>query len=80
MKFSTKYILLGILISFFSITKAQIDDEYLGMLLEEEDEVIINSAFKPVIGFGQGVFTYFGDIRNVCNFCNIKHIFKSCRI
>jgi len=46
---------------------AQIDDEYLGMLLQEDEEEIVNSAFKPVIGFGQGVLTYMGDVRDNYN-------------
>lgn len=63
-KLFLKYCLIFILgltqLTLFS----QIEDEYLDILLQEEEEEVANSAFKPVIGVGHGVFTYFGDVKD----------------
>jgi hypothetical protein len=66
MKFP-KYILLSVFILAQIAVFAQIDDEYLGVLLQEDEEELANSAFKPVIGIGKGVFTYIGDVKDNYN-------------
>jgi len=43
---------------------AQYDDFYERLLMEDEDD-IESLAFKPIIGFGEGVVTFFGDVNNV---------------
>ncbi len=39
----------------------EIDDDYLSILLAEEEEHS-SAAFKPVIGFGVGNFSFYGDV------------------
>lgn len=39
----------------------EIDDDYLSILLAEEEEHS-SAAFKPVIGFGFGNFSFYGDV------------------
>ena len=46
---------------------AQIDDDYLNMLLDEEEEEVVNAAFKPVIGISEGIFTFIGDVHDNYN-------------
>ena len=64
----TKYIiyLTFILTVFCSISQAQIDEDYETVLLEEEDTQtdLFSSAFKPIFGLGQGILTFYGDIKN----------------
>ena len=38
-----------------------IDDDYLSVLLAEDEEAT-SAAFKPVIGFGVGNFSFYGDV------------------
>ncbi len=49
--------------------KAQIDEEYETLLLTEDEEPLdlFKSAFKPVFGFGQGIFSFYGDINSNYN-------------
>src|SRR6056297_253567 len=44
---------------------SQLDEEYeTTLLLEEEDETdVFNTVFKPVIGIGEGRFTFLGDVK-----------------
>lgn len=69
-----KYILLYIII--FVATAgvltpvnllAQLDEEYeTSLLLEEEEdnEDVFNTVFKPIIGIGEGMFTFMGDVKD----------------
>jgi hypothetical protein len=45
---------------------AQLDEEYeTSLLLEEESgKDIFNTVFKPIIGIGQGMFTFLGDVKS----------------
>lgn len=57
-------ILLTALLSFLGIASfAQEEDEYWKKLLNEEVEVE-NPVYKPVMSFGAGVLSFFGDIKN----------------
>ncbi|MDA3867080.1 MAG: hypothetical protein PF489_10100 [Salinivirgaceae bacterium] len=43
---------------------AQLDEDYETLLLEEEEtQDVFNTVFKPIIGVGQGMFTFMGDIK-----------------
>ena len=42
---------------------AQYDDFYESLLMDDEED-IETIAFKPIIGFGEGVVTFFGDVNN----------------
>lgn len=55
--------LISILCMFLCISSfaQEIDDDYLSVLLAEEEETT-NTAFKPVIGFGVGNFSFYGDV------------------
>ena len=52
--------ILGLL-SCLSVVAQEIDDDYLSVLLAEEEEST-SAAFKPVIGFGVGNFSFYGDV------------------
>ena len=52
--------ILGLL-SCLSVVAQDIDDDYLSVLLAEEEEST-SAAFKPVIGFGVGNFSFYGDV------------------
>ena len=52
--------ILGLL-SCLSVMAQDIDDDYLSVLLAEEEEST-SAAFKPVIGFGVGNFSFYGDV------------------
>ncbi len=39
-----------------------IDDDYLSILLAEDEEENSSAAFKPVIGFGVGNLSFYGDV------------------
>ncbi|HON18396.1 MAG TPA: hypothetical protein PK990_04420 [Salinivirgaceae bacterium] len=43
---------------------AQVDEDYEALLLSEEETStdLFRSAFKPVFGFGQGIFSFYGDV------------------
>src|SRR6056297_1803810 len=45
---------------------SQLDEEYeTTLLLEEEDETdVFNTVFKPIIGIGEGMFTFLGDVKS----------------
>jgi len=43
------------------VAQQEIDDDYLSILLSEEEEHS-SAAFKPVIGFGIGNFSFYGDV------------------
>ncbi|MDY0280563.1 MAG: hypothetical protein RBR35_08370 [Salinivirgaceae bacterium] len=64
----TKYIIFILtLFCFYNINSwAQIDEDYESILLEEEDTetALFSSAFKPIFGLGQGIITFYGDIKN----------------
>ena len=55
--------LISILCMFLCVSTfaQEIDDDYLSVLLAEEEETT-NTAFKPVIGFGVGNFSFYGDV------------------
>ena len=56
--------LISILCMFLCVSafaQQEIDDDYLSVLLAEEEETT-NTAFKPVIGFGVGNFSFYGDV------------------
>ncbi len=40
------------------------DDDYRYLLLPEEADVVL-PAFKPIIGVGRGILSYYGDVRDV---------------
>ncbi|MFO7863782.1 MAG: hypothetical protein R6U85_07260, partial [Salinivirgaceae bacterium] len=43
---------------------AQLDEDYETLLLEEEEtQDVFNTVFKPIIGVGQGMLTFMGDIK-----------------
>ncbi len=48
-----------------SLFSQELTDDYETLLLAEEDEEIVFSAFKPVIGIGRGILTFKGDVRDV---------------
>lgn len=57
-------LLIAILSSFVCIplfAQQDIDDDYLSVLLAEEEEHT-STAFKPVIGFGFGNLSFYGDV------------------
>ena len=56
------FIAIGIQQSFAQ----EIDKDYEAVLLMEEDAStdLFSSAFKPIFGLGQGILTFYGDIRN----------------
>jgi hypothetical protein len=57
---------LSILVLLFSVHIAfsqDIDEDYLSILLQEEEENT-SMAFKPVIGIGMGCFSFFGDVND----------------
>ncbi len=56
-------ITLSILLTILSIVAYAQEDEYWNKLLNEEVEVE-NPVYKPVISFGAGVLSFFGDIKN----------------
>ena len=66
MKFKQLFIIsLLIFITYNLFSQEQeIDEDYETLLLDEEEEELPNSAFKPVIAVGRGVFTFVGDIQN----------------
>ncbi|MBE9468925.1 MAG: hypothetical protein IMY72_11500 [Bacteroidetes bacterium] len=70
MKFKQLFIIFILLIFSHNVLAQEIDEDYETLLLEEEEE-LPNSAFKPVIAVGRGVFTFLGDIHN--NFFNPFH-------
>ncbi len=53
---------------------AQLDEEYETSLLleEEEDKEVFNTVFKPIIGIGEGVFTFMGDVKSKTPFSPIN--------
>ncbi|HPW67321.1 MAG TPA: EF-hand domain-containing protein [Salinivirgaceae bacterium] len=62
-----------IILLFFIFTSTQqsfaqqIDEDYEAVLLSEDDDAstdLFSSAFKPIFGLGQGILTFYGDIRN----------------
>jgi hypothetical protein len=65
---------IKIIVGFFAICSlsytttvfAQLDEEYETSLLLEEDngQDVFNTVFKPIIGIGQGMFTYLGDVKS----------------
>lgn len=64
-----KYIsvfILSYLFLFPQTLYSQLDEEYeTTLLLEEEDETdVFNTVFKPIIGIGQGMFTFLGDVKS----------------
>src|SRR6056297_2526277 len=64
-----KYIVLLILAAITLTTgklQAQLDEEYETSLLleEEEDKDVFNTVFKPIIGIGEGMFTFLGDVKS----------------
>jgi hypothetical protein len=52
-----------ILLTIHTTFAQDIDEDYLSILLQEEDENS-NLAFKPVIGLGMGCFSFFGDVND----------------
>ncbi len=56
--------IIFILIFFSNNLFSQIDEDYETLLLDEEEEELPNSAFKPVIAIGRGAFTFLGDIHD----------------
>lgn len=62
-----------ILLLIFSYSiKAQVDDKYESLLLEDESKTdVFKAVFKPIIGVGYGVFSYLGDVRNKNQFSPI---------
>lgn len=54
------------LLSSTTIVYAQLDEEYENSLLLEEDngQDVFNTVFKPIIGIGQGMFTFLGDVKS----------------
>jgi hypothetical protein len=57
-----KYIVFILFVFAFLQGRAQ-EDDYYEQLLKETVEVE-NPVYKPVIGFGTGVFTFLGDVKN----------------
>ncbi len=59
--FALSYLFLFPITSF-----SQLDEEYeTTLLLEEEGNTdVFNTVFKPVIGIGQGMFTFLGDVKS----------------
>ncbi|MCK4661876.1 MAG: hypothetical protein KAT68_03340 [Bacteroidales bacterium] len=65
MKSIIKYFLFLLFFHVFYLGYSQTEDDYMNLLLEDdEEEELIYSSFKPVLGFGQGLFTYFGDVND----------------
>lgn len=54
------------LLGFTSAVFGQLDEEYeTSLLLEEESgQDVFNTVFKPIIGIGQGMFTFLGDVKD----------------
>jgi hypothetical protein len=49
---------------------SQIDEESETLLLAEDDDTkgeLFNLAFKPIFGIGQGIFSFWGDVKNNYN-------------
>lgn len=87
--FSKFFFVLGLL-CLYSVTSYAQDDEFYEDLLREEVEVE-NPVYKPVLGFGTGIITHFGDVKNnynnpligrpsfkvnISTFIDNKHYFK----
>lgn len=64
--FRNTTLLIAILTTLLPLTLlAQLDEEYETLLLEEEEQQdVFNTVFKPIIGVGQGMFTFLGDVKS----------------
>ncbi len=61
----TLILILVLFCSFWGFSQEEnvdIDEDYLSILLAEDDEEKTSAAFKPVIGFGVGNLSFYGDV------------------
>lgn len=60
----TLILILGLFSSLYGFSQddVDIDEDYLSILLAEDDEEKSSAAFKPVIGFGVGNLSFYGDV------------------